>query len=189
MKKKELIQLVIDGAGKRFGKRSAAIHTSNIFNTIAGQLFGRDGNQYNFYTRRVTITVANRVSTLTIPLIQTVLNQKGVIRILPTGADSDCLPEKTVFYPSPSYAIESSVDANKLSWAVFYTVTANTIRFNDSLPKEVTRLLADVVPEFQGYAEDDLIALPAGVAQMIIDAAVASLQGKEADVNIYKRRS
>ena len=189
MKKEELVQLVLDGAGRQFGERTAAIHIGNIFNTIAGQLFAQDPNQWQFYTMRVLLTVTNRKATLTIPLIQTPNNAKGVIRVMPSGAESDCMPDDTEFYPMPQYALNSSVDANKMSWAVFYTVNNNTVRFNKSLPEGVTSLYADVVPEFSGYDDDDFISLPFGVAQLIIDGAVASLKGEEGYSNIYKKKT
>jgi len=189
MTKEEIIQRVLDGAGAEFGARTAAMHINDVFNSVAGQLFARDPNQFQFYTKRITLIVSNRVATITIPLIQTSVNSRGVIRIMPTGADSDCLPDHTEFWPMPSYALRSSVDANKLSWAVFYTVTANTVRFNDSLPAKVTRLLADVAPEFQGWGNTDFIPMPAGVGQMIIDGSIAAMKGDPAYVNIFKRKS
>ena len=189
MKKKELVQLVMTATDMLFGNRTVAMHLGNAFNSVVGQLFARDLNQYQFYTKRITIDVLNRVTTLTIPLIQTGGNAKGVIRIMPTGSDSACLPDDTEFYPMPAFALRSSTDANSMRMFVFYTVTASTVRFNKSLPKEVTELVADVVPEFHAYLDNDFIQLPQGVAQMIVDAAVSSLKGDPSHANIYKKKA
>lgn len=186
MKKKELVQRVMDGAGLKFGDRTVAIDIASVFNTVVGQLFLQDPNQFSVYAKRVTLTVVNRVASLDFPIIQTKTNANGVLRIMPTGAEGDCCPDKTVFYPAPSYALNSSVEANRLANWVFYTVTAPTVRFNDSLPKEVTALLADVVLEFQGYGDDDYLPLPQGVAQMIIDQSIIAAQNNPAYKNIYK---
>jgi len=188
MKKKELTQLIKDQAGLEFGDRTIALHLTNCFNNIAGQLFLRDINQFNFYTKRITIPVTNRVATLTVPIIQTVGNANGVLRIMPTGADNSCLSDDVEFYAIPSFALKSSVDANNLNWFVGYTVTANTIRFTKNLPKAVTSLLADCVLEFSAYEDDDFIQLPQGSAQMIVDATVASLRGEQPGKNIYKKQ-
>lgn len=189
MIKKELVQLVMDSAGLEFGDRSVQRQIGLAFTTIVGQLFGRDGNQYGFYTKRVPLVVDHRVATLSVPLIQNAFNSKGVVRVMPTGADSTCLPDRTVFYPAPSYALQSGADANKLSGIVFYTVTANVIRFNESLPDAVTALVADVVPEFSAWDDEDFIPMPAGVAQMIIDSAVAAIKGQPGHINIFKKKS
>jgi hypothetical protein len=186
MKKKELVQRVMDDAGLQFGDRTTAMVISSVFNSIVGQLFNKDPNQFMFYTKRITLTVNNRVSTLTVPIIQTRVNGSGIPQIMPTGADNDCCPDGTVFYPMPSYALRSKSDVNNLSNIVFYTVTGSKVRFNNSLPKDVTSLLADVVMEFHGYDDDDFFNLPSGVAQLIIDQSVAAIKAKQAHVNIYK---
>lgn len=181
MTKEQLIQLVKDLAGVEFGDRTVAIHLGNVFGSVVGQLFSQDNNQYRYYTKRIILPVENRIANLTIPLIQTKSNANGVLKVSPSNPD-----DPTEFYPMPPYALNSGADANKLSWAIFYTVTASEVRFNKSLPKGVTSVLADVIPEFQGYNNNDFINLPAGVQQMIIDGAVAAIKGAPAYQNIYK---
>jgi hypothetical protein len=182
MVKDQLTQQVMDMAGVEFGQRTVERIIGGVFTTVIGQLFAADPNQYNYYCKRVTLPVVNRVATLTIPLIQTKYNANGVPRIMLTG------DETTEFYPSPAYSTNSSADANNISGMVFYVVTANNIRFNKSLPDTVTEVLADVVPEYQAYDKDDFINLPAGVAQMIIDGAVAAVKGDPSLTNIYKKK-
>lgn len=178
----------MDGAGWEFGHRTAAMCISEVFETLVGQLFARNPNQYEFYTKRVTLTVDNRKAILTIPLIQTPNNANGVLRCMPTGADCDCYPDETVFYPAALSAIKSTVDANNLSDFVFYAVTNNMVYFNKSLPKTITALLADVVPRFHGYDDDDFITFPAGIGQAIIDGSIAAMNANPAYINLYKKK-
>ena len=186
MRKNEIVQAVMDAAGMDFGHRTAAIHISTVFNSVVGQLFARDNNQFQFFCKRVKISGSNRTFIIPMSLIQTYANSKGVVRGMTTGAECPCLPDDSEFYPMPPYALKSSVDANNMADFIFYTVTVSVIRFNNSLPKEVTELLFDVVPEFQEYLDEDIISLPMGVAQAIIDGAVSSLRSDPAHTNIYK---
>ncbi len=187
MKKDVLVQQVKDICGLEFSDRSVALHLSNVFSQVVGQLFNADNNQYNYYTKRVTLPVTNRVAEITIPIIQTRSNAKGIVRILPVSSDAACDPDDTEFYPSPSYSLNSSSDANHINGFVFYVVTGTTVRFNRSLPKDVTQVLADVVVSFDAYEDEEEISLPAGVAQTIIDGAVAAIKGDPSSSNIYKK--
>lgn len=189
MLKKELVQTVLDLAGLEFGHRTAAIAIGQAFNQVVGQLFSQDNGQFQFYCKRVTLPVSNRVAVIDIPIIQCKTNGSGVPRIMPSGADNTCLADDTVFMPMALYALQSSVDANHISTFIFYTVENNQIRFNDSLPKGVTEVLADVVPEFQYYDDNDNVSLPAGVSQIIIDSAVSMLRkDPSGNANIYKKK-
>lgn len=188
MKKKELIQRIKDKAGLTFGDRTVGFELTNVFNTVVGQLFASNPNQYEYYSVKVTLPVSNREARLDIPLIQTKLNGNGVPRIQPTGASCDCFPDDTVFYPAPSFGLNTSVDAAKISGYIFYKVTANTIEFSRSLPSGVTEVTATVVPEISYYDEEDYINLPAGAAEQIIDLTVAALSGQQGPGNIYKKQ-
>ena len=189
MTKKELVQKILDGVGADFGHRTAEQHISSVFNTVIGQLFSTNNNQFRYYTKRITLAVKNRVGTIPIPLIQNSRNGKGVPAIMPTGADDDCCPDGTVFYPMPPFALNSGVDANMMSEFVFYTVTQNEVRFTRSLPKEVKAVLADVVPQFTAYEDDDMINLPSGVEQMIVDQSIAAMKADPAYVPLYKKKA
>jgi hypothetical protein len=184
MKKKELIQLIMDAAGVRSVDRTTALHLNNSFNTTVGQLFVRDQGQWAFYRKRITLAVTERVASLEgIPIIQTRTNANGVLSVYPTASD-----DKTVFYPAPYYLMRSSADVTKLSGVVYYSVTPDEVTFSTSLPKEVTELYADIVPELQYYEDDDEIPLPTGIAQVIIDQAVQALKGNIAHQPIINRR-
>lgn len=184
MTKEQIVQLVKDACGLEFSDRTVAMHIGNVFNSIVGQLFASDANQYMFYSKRIIITVDHRTAVVELPLIQNRTNGNGVPRIMPVDPD-----DTTVFYPSPSYSMNSGVDANKLSSFVFYTVTNSVIRFNKSLPETVTSVLADVIPAFEGYEDQDIISLPQGVAQMIVDGAISAVKGTPSHSNIYKTKT
>lgn len=186
MTKQELLQFFKDQSGLEFGDRSVAQHFTNCFNSLTGQLFSRDPGQYSFYCKRMKLDVVNRVAKITFPLMQNVSNSKGIVRIYPTGAECSCLPDDTEFWPAPNFTHNSSADANNLSWAVFYTVTSREIKFNRALNKDVTELYADCVVEFSAYGNDEYIPLPAGIAQMIVDATISSIKGDPSHKNIYK---
>ena len=186
MTKKEIIQQVLDGAGLDFGDRTAARHLTNTFSTYVGQLFARDPNQYRFFTKQIHIDIKNRVARIPIPLIQNVSNGKGVPVISPDGVDCECETDGTEFIPMPSYALNSGADANMMSWVVFYTVTHDTIRFNRSMPKDMTSAIATVCPQFHAWGDNDEIPLPDGIGQMIIDSAIAAIKHDPAYQNLYK---
>ena len=188
MKKKELIQRIKDKAGLTFGDRTVAQELSSVFSTVAGQLFATNNNQYEFYSKKVTLPVVNRTVTLDMALIQSKYNGNGVPRIQPTGASCDCFPDDTVFYPTTGYGLNSSVAASKLDSFVFYSVTANTVTFSKTLPIGVTEVIATVVPEISEYDDDDYINLPAGAAQQIIEMTAAALSGQPVAQNIYKKQ-
>lgn len=180
MKKSEITQMVLDGAGKQFGKRTAERHIAHVFNTFVGQLFRTNLNNFEFYVKEVTLTVDCREVTLTTPIIQTANNGNGVLRCY-FACDSD-----NEFHPVPAFALNSHVDANAIPNMVFYAVTANKLKFGKSFPEGQTEVVAQIVPEFHGYDDDDFINMPTGIAQMIIDGAIASLKGEQAGKNIYK---
>lgn len=181
MKKAEIVQLVLDGAGMQFGKRTAERHIAHVFNTFVGQLFRTNLNNFEFYSKNVPLTADCRECTLDFPVIQTANNGSGILR-----AYFACDPSNS-FHPAPAYAINSQVDANAMADMVFYSVTGNKIRFGKSFPEGQVEFIAVVVPEFQGYADDDYINLPTGIAQMIIEGSVASLKGEQAGKNLYKQ--
>lgn len=185
MKKSQMIQLVKDAVGTSFGDRTVELHLSDMFSTIAGQLFAKDPGQFNYFTKRVTVPVVNRVGTLPVPVIHTPGNAKGVIRVMPSGADS-CCQDNTEFQPIPYFALNSSTDANNQSWFVGYAVSKGTLRFTRSLPSAVTELLADVVAEFSAYDRDEDIQLPSGVEQMIVDSTVQAFKNSPAYSNVFK---
>lgn len=182
MKKSELIQIIKDQSGIEFYDRTVAIHIGNVFNHISGQLFSQNPTQWMFYTKKYTLDVTNRVAPLTFSIIQNITNGSGVPKITPVG------DETFDMYPMPLYALNSSVDANNMSPFVFYTVTNNEICFNKSLPTTVTEVIAHCVVEFKEYADDDLISLPSGASQLIIDGAVAAVKGDPSVTNIYKKK-
>lgn len=184
MRKKEIVQQVLDGAGQVFGYRTAERHIANVFSTYVGQLFATNPNNYEFYCKRITLPVSNREAEVTVPLLQLRTNANGVPRIMPT---SECDTD-TEFYPAPAYALRSGADANHISNMVFYVVQGNTIRFNKSLPESVTEVKADVVLEFHGYDDDDFVNLPSGAAQQIIEASVQAMRAEPTKSNIYKTK-
>ena len=180
MKKKDIVARVMDAAGLQFGNRTVERHIADVFNTVAGQLFRSQPSQWEFYSLQETITVQDRVSTIEKALIQTPQASNGVPRI------TDYCGE-TVFHPVTPSQLNMKVDANRIGQFVFYSVTGNEIRFNKSFPMGEARVIATIIPEFHEYDDDFFINLPAGVAQMIIDGAVASLRGEQAGKNIYKK--
>jgi len=188
MNRAQLISLVKDAVGVQFGDRTIALKIGTVFETLAGQLFNVNPGQWEFYSRDVRLTVDNRVATLDIPLIQTKLNGNGCPRIRPTGASCLCLPDDTVFYPAPPYGLSLDVDAVKVNGFVFYRVTNSRIEFSKSLPLGVTEVIATVIPQLSYYGDDDLISLPTGIAQMIVDQSIAALKGDPAAMNVFKKQ-
>ena len=187
MTKAQLIRLVMEGAGKEFGDRTVALKVGMVFESLAGQLFGSNLNQFEFYSRDIILPVTNRVATLTTALIQTKLNGNGCPRIRPTGASCECMPDSTIFYPVPSFGLSLNVDAVKVPGMIFYRVTNGEIQFSHSLPEGVTEVIATVIPQLSEYADDDLITLPSGIAQLIIDQSIAAVRGDAAAANVFKK--
>lgn len=181
MTKRELIQQVKDLAGVEFGDRTVIRHLNNAFITIAGQLFRQDPTQYQYYSKPITLDVEDRVALIPIALIQTPSNGKGIPAMTDMAGTTD-------FYPVPYSALNARVDANDMSIAVFYSVTGNVVRFNRSLPMGEIQVKATVIPELQGYEDEEFINLPAGAANMIIDMAVASVKGDPSYQNIHKSK-
>lgn len=181
MTRRELVQQVKDLAGVEFGDRSIMRHLNNAFNTVAGQLFRQEPSQFIYYSKQITLDVEDRIANIPVPLIQTPSNGKGI----PTMTDS---AGTTEFYPVPYSALNSHTAANDMATMVFYTVTGNVVRFNKSLPMGEVQVIATVIPEIQGYDDDDFINLPIGASNMIIDMAVASVKGDPAYKNVHKKQ-
>lgn len=182
MTKREIVQRVKDAAGLEFGDRTVMRHIASAFNTIAGQLFGTKMGQWEYYSKEIDLTVTDRKADLPMALIQTQPAMNGVPRIT-----DEC--GSTMFYPVMPSQLNIHVDAAAVSGFVFYSVTANTIKFCDRFPMGDIPVKATVIPEFHEWNDDDYINLPSGADAALIDMAVAFTKGGEAYTNLYKRKA
>jgi hypothetical protein len=186
MIKNQLVQLLADSAGEKFAMRKVALHYEQAYNTIVGQLFSGNGNQYSFFTKEYTVPVlwnsGNPYSMLPATVIQCEDNSKGVRRISTTSGD-------TAFYPAPSYFLDSSSDCTMAYGFIAYVVKYDRIKFDKRLPKIVTSVLMELVVPFSAWGDDEDIPIPSGVADNIMALAIQTLGGKiEAHTNAFKSK-
>lgn len=179
MRKDALLQLVIDGAGLKFGFRTAEMHLTNTFNTVVAQIFQKDPNNWTYFTKVVPLTVVDRKAEIDIPIIQTSTNSRGIPRITLTDQKTEC-------YPVPAHALYSASDVFGIQNMIGYVTMQDRVEFTKGMPMGTVTVYAWAVVEFSQYADDDQIILPSGVSQLIVDQTIAAMKTETAYKNIHK---
>ena len=148
------------------------------FNTVAGQLFKSNPNQYEFYCKPFTLTVIHAkhpYAILPVPIIQTPDNANGV-RSIATLDDEDSLD----FFPisAVNMKVTGGLAYGKTTKKVAYVVRIDRVEFKKNLPDTIDQLTAYLVRPFSAYDDNEEVPLPDGAADMIIQM-VLGMMGKD----------
>ena len=186
MIKEKLVQLLADSVQEKFAMRTVALHYEQAYNTIVGQIFVQDANQYDFYIKPYRVNVVRQdgeiYALLPAPIIQNVDNAKGVRNVR-------TLQNDTRFYAAPLYLLDSSSDCTKMHEIYFYGVTHDRIKLDKKLPTAVKKLNVYLVVPFSEWGDKEDISIPGGVADNIMALAMQTLQGKtDNHTNAYKTK-
>lgn len=186
MRKDQWIELVQKRAGVDFQLRTIALHIENAINTVLGQLFARDPQQWDMFSKSYTADVVpgtRPYALLPESIIQTPDLAKGVRRIYANGSDD------LVFVPIPAsgHQLFHEVGLDQIDDSVGYEVKADRVRFfNMRYP--ITSVTMDLVIPFSKWSDSDDFPIPSSTANIITDMAVATVMGKEYEPNIYKKK-
>jgi len=187
MTKAQIIELVKQKLGWKWGDRTLALHIENAWNQFIGQLFKNDSHQLDLYckTYDVAVTVGSprSYSLLPVKTIQYV-DAGGGVRRIHTQCD-----EEMFFVPMRGidFQIFSSLDAGLVaSDIVGYMTKSDRVEYFD-IPDEITSVRMEIVPAFSEYADTDDIPIPEGVAANIYGLVLQMVQGNTpTDNNIFK---
>lgn len=186
MRKDQFIESVQKIVGMRYGDRTVTLHIEQAINTVLGQVFNRDPNQWDMFAKSYEATIVTGTrpyALLPEAIIQTPDLAKGVRRVYASGSD------KLMFMPMPGFGHQlfQEVNLDKVDDAIGYEVKADRIKFYN-LRAPITTVTMDLVIPFSKWEDSDDFPIPMGTANMIVDMAAATLSGKEGDKNIYKRK-
>jgi len=187
MRKAEIIELVKQKLGWKWGDRTIQLHVENAWNQFVGQLFVNDSHQLDFYTKTYTVDIetdeTRKYSLLPVKTIQ-YKDAAGGVRRIHTLCD-----EEVFFVPMRGidFQLFSSLDAGIVaSDVVGYQTKTGRVDYL-GLPYGVTSVRMDIVPSFSEYDDDDDIPFPDGVAASIYGLVLQMVQGNTpTDTNIFK---
>lgn len=183
MLKSQIVQLVADAVGEKFALRTVALHIENAYNTIVGQVFVQNANQLDFYAKPYEAEVHHGKQTyakVPVAIIQNADNAKGVRAVYTEEMD-------TRFTAAPTFVIDSSCDSTMIGY-VFYAVKHDRVLFKN-LPKEVKKVVMDLVIPFHLWDDADDIPIPGGVADNIIALSIQTWNADTAaHTNAYKTK-
>lgn len=189
MLKKEIIDLVKDAAGMRFGDRTVMHHVGLAFEQVIGQLFKQNPNQLDFFTKDYTVPVVHvsprPYSLLPERIIQFSDTSAGVRRILYTDDDN------IDFVPVPAYyfQLEDNLDVGCVDTSVGYYVRINKVEYSNSMPRVIKDVRMELVIPFSQYADNDDLPLPAGASENILAMALSTLRKETPETNVHKSAS
>ena len=185
MIKGKMTDLIKDATGNKFKDRTINLHIENAWNTVVGQLFKSDPSSFDLYVKSYTIPVTpskpRPYITLPVRTIETNDTANGVRRIF--YADDDDLS----FVPIPASGAQfySLLNLDTIDDSIGYLVKSQIVEFWN-MPSIVKEVRVEIVPAWDEYADTDDIPLPSGVANLIIQQAVATLSNQPVETNIYK---
>jgi len=187
MLKGKMTDLIKDATGRKFGDRTVSLHTETAFDTVVGQLFARDPNQWDIYCQPFTVDVANvkprPYAILPKRIIQTPDVANGVRRIFSTNDDGlDYIP-----MPYNGFQFYGELKLDDVDDSVGYAVRADRVEFFN-MPAITKQVRMELVLPWSEWDDAQDIPLPSGVANMIIQQAVATLSNQPVETNIYKPR-
>lgn len=191
MKKAEWIEVVQANAGLRFRDRTIAKHIEIAINTVLGQIFLKDPNQWDMFAKAYEVEVvhANKpYALLPEQIIQTPDLAKGVRRIYAGSQEkgSDAL----MFVPMPGFGHQlfSEVGLDQVDDTCGYEVRADRVRFFN-LRYPIKTITMELVIPFSKWGDEDFFPIAIGTASMITDMAVKTLMGMPGDAEIYKKNT
>ena len=184
MRKDQFIESVQANAGLRYRDRTIALHIENAINTALGQIFNKDPNQWDMFSKPFEADVVSGIrpyALLPERIIQTPDLAKGVRRIYAMGSD------ELVFVPIPSFGHQlfAEVGLDQVDDSVGYEVKSDRVRFFN-LRFPIKTVLMDLVIPFSRWGVSDDFPIPSGTANMITDMAVKTLMAMPGDDMIYK---
>ena len=189
MTKSQLIELVKQKLGWKFGDRTISLHIENAWNQVVGQLFINDSHQLDFYTKTYTdVAVVDEVprkySLLPVRTIQYKDAGNGVRRI-----HTDC-DEQLVFVPMRGMDIQifSELDAGRVADDITgYLVKTDRVEYFGIID-DITTVRMDIVPAFSAWSDSDDIPMPEGVAESIYGLVLKATAGENlpSDFNIFR---
>ena len=184
MRKEQWVESVQANAGLRYRDRTIALHIEQAINTVLGQVFNKDPNQWDMFAKPYEADIVTGIrpyALLPKRIIQTPDLAKGVRRVYAIGSDV------LVFVPMPGFGHQlfRTVELDKVDDAIGYEVKADRIRFYN-LREPIARVMMDLVIPFSEWSDTDDFPIAMGTANMITDMAVKTLMGMPGDKNIYK---
>lgn len=171
--------------GIQFMSRVIASYIDDSFNTVVGQLFKSNPNQYDFYCKTYILDVKHEkphpYAMLPVKIIQTPDNANGVRRIFSLEEDD------LNFVPIPDFwfQMNKKLIAGRVSKQIGYSVKPNMVEF-EKLPSEVEQVRAELVRPFSAYDNDEEVPLPDGSADLIVQRVLAMMNKEPVKENIYK---
>ena len=185
MIKGKVIDQVKDMTGNKFHDRTVAVHIEDAFNTVVGQLFKGDPNQWDLYCQSFTVDVDNvkprPYALLPKRIIQTPDVANGVRRIFSTDDDNlDYVP-----MPYNGFQFYGILQLDDVDDSVGYAVRTDRVEFFN-LPSIIKQVRMELVLPWSEWDDSQDIPLPSGVANLIIQQAVATLSNQPVETNIYK---
>ena len=185
MIKGKAIDQVKDMTGNKYHDRTVSVHLEQAFLTVAGQLFKSDPSSWDLYVKSYTLPVTQSKPrpyiTLPVRTIETSDTANGVRRIFYTEDDD------LSFVPIPANGAQfySLLNLDDIDDSIGYLVKSQIVEFWN-MPSIVKEVRVEIVPAWDEYADTDDIPLPSGVANLIIQQAVATLSSQPVETNIYK---
>ena len=180
--------MVQANAGLRYRDRTIALHIEQAINTVLGQVFNKDPNQWDLFSKSYEADVVgttNPYSLLPEAIIQTPDLAKGVRRIY-AGSLTESSTQ-FVFVPIPAFGHQlfSEVGLDNIDDSIGYEVRHDRVKyFNMQYP--ITKVTMDLVIPFSKWSDSDDFPIPSGTAGMITDMAVKTLMAMPGDNEIYK---
>lgn len=184
MRKDQWIELVQSNAGLRYRDRTIALHIEQAINTVLGQIFNKDPQQWDLFAKPYEADIVSGVrpyALLPEQIIQVPDVANGVRRIYPAGGGD------LVFMPMPAHGHQlfREVGLDQVDDTIGYDVRADRVWFFN-LRAPIVNITMDLVIPFGRWAFTDDFPIPMGTANTITDIAVKTLQSMPGDRNIYK---
>ena len=184
--KAQIVEQIKVALGMDFGNRTVAMYIDQSFNTVAGQLFKQNPNQYDFYAKTYIIPITHAhphsYAILPVPVIQTTDNANGVRQIYPMCED------ELAFAPMPKsgHQIYNKLTVGKVCKVVGYNLKTDRIEFLKNLPDDIKEVKAELVRPFSAYDDEEEVPLPDGSADLIIQMVMQMMNKQDVKTNIYK---
>lgn len=187
MTREQLIEIVKKRLGGKHHHEMIAMNIGMAFNQINYETFRKDLSNLDLYTKEfldvdVDYNTTNNYYYSTLPeeIVQLPDTQSGVRRIMHSCENT------LVFVPMKKDAVSvfALLDQVKTS-TIPFVVEATQVIYTRK-PQGIDKVRMDLVIPFDKYDDDDLIFIPSGKDELLIETIVNLLQGqpKENKVNI-----
>ncbi|MFA5715607.1 MAG: hypothetical protein WC998_07700 [Candidatus Paceibacterota bacterium] len=187
MTKKQFIAQIKSALGIEFMDRTVGAYFDQAFNTVTGQLFRSNPNQYSFYAKSYEVDVVQSkprsYALFPVSVIQTTDTANGVRQIFTTGDDD------LNFVPIPGigFQIYKKLAVGRVSKIIGYLVKTDRVEFMWNMPTNITKVRMELVRPFSAYDDEEEFPLPDGSADIIIQMVLQMMNAKvDVKTNIYK---